>query len=139
MTLEKLGSIDKKVQCLIVENAPNGELFDSIAEERFSEPLARYPAKQMTNGLGHIHKHNIAHRDIKPQNVVLGEKFQAKLIDLGLSALVKYNQDMYDYVGTKEYAAPEIHMGGPYQGKQVDIFSLGVSFFNMVVGKNPFQ
>jgi serine/threonine protein kinase len=40
--------------------------------------------------------------------------------------------------GTKEYAAPEVNMGGPYMGERADIFSLGVTFFNMIAGKQPF-
>jgi serine/threonine protein kinase len=66
MNYEKLGASDEKIECIILKEAPHGELFDFIVVETFDEKLARSVAKDMLQGVNHIHNHRIAHRDIKP-------------------------------------------------------------------------
>ena len=71
---------------LVMELAPNGELFDYIAQtQTFPEHVARYYFKHLISALEYIHGRGFAHRDLKLQNFILNEKYDLKLADFGFS------------------------------------------------------
>jgi serine/threonine protein kinase len=87
--------------------------------------------------LEHIHHRGYVHLDLKPDNIYVDENFKLKLADFDLS---KSSDSKYKGpVGSYSYMAPEILEYKEYDGKQVDIFALGVTLFAMVSGGLPFS
>ena len=104
----------------------------------FGEDLGRLIFAQLLDGLEAIHNSNIVHRDIKIENIMLsGNDYTLKYVDFGF-ATEKSNGFLTSYLGTPNYAAPEIHLKRPYLGVYEDIFSLGVTLFITVTGYLPF-
>ncbi|MCK6511693.1 protein kinase [Myxococcota bacterium] len=95
---------------------------------------------QALDGLAHAHSKGILHRDLKPANVLVTRDGQVKLIDFGL-ALISGGARLTlkgTHVGTTYYVAPEILLGGEATA-QTDIYSLGVSIFEVLTNRLPFQ
>jgi hypothetical protein len=129
---------------LVIELAPNGDLFDKIIEmKRFPEPDAKFFFGQILSGLSYCHKMGIVHRDLKPENLLLGENEEIKICDFGLSNFWITEDGprlLYTAVGTPHYAAPEVMAGRtPYDGRAIDVWSTGVILYVMTVGQFPFE
>ena len=106
---------------------------------------------QCAAGLYYCHKKNIIHRDIKPPNLFLDDKFNVKIGDFNVSAVVN-KQDAIEFtddeeqiekllnnytcVGTRGYQAEEILRGLKF-GKPVDIYAMGISFYQLLYGQHP--
>eukprot|EP00928_Gymnodinium_smaydae_P094320 TRINITY_DN7901_c0_g3_i1.p1 TRINITY_DN7901_c0_g3~~TRINITY_DN7901_c0_g3_i1.p1 ORF type:complete len:346 (-),score=37.77 TRINITY_DN7901_c0_g3_i1:95-1132(-) len=88
--------------------------------------------------LQHVHTIGIVHRDVKPDNIALGEDGNARLLDFGVATFIDDVEGMNLYRGTPGYAAPEIMEKRAY-GFQVDIFSLGVTFYFVFSCQMPFS
>jgi len=129
-----------KTYCMALELCEGGELFDILYYTgQFNEKLARTFFQQICSGVKACHDRNVAHRDIKAQNVLLGEGFQIKLADFGSSKIWTNGELMRTTrVGTKGYQAPEIILKRGYTSKS-DVFSLGVLLFIMLTRKPPFM
>ena len=140
----KDGSKAKQVYYILMELAPNGELFDIIQSTgKFSEPTARHCFMQLLKALSYMHNTNgVVHLDIKPENIFVSEDFKMKLGDLGFSKSAiddNGNSKMTTIQGTVGYMAPEILGGKLYTGKNADLFALAVVLFIMVTGFQPFD
>ena len=85
----------------------------------------------------YIHSNGIVHRDLKPENILIDENLQIKLLDFGF-ATNRHIEELLSYRGTQSYMAPEIKRGRVYNGKEVDIFSLGVVLYCLTRGIFPF-
>ncbi|CAD8190766.1 unnamed protein product [Paramecium pentaurelia] len=96
--------------------------------------------KQLIGALKYIHSHRILHRDLKLGNLFINEKMELKLGDFGLATKLDYDgQRRHTICGTPNYIAPEIldeRMGHSYQ---VDIWSVGVIIYTLLIGKPPFE
>jgi len=96
----------------------------------------------MLQGVNYLHTMGFAHRDLKPQNIMLDDEFRIKIIDYGFVCPLEgktgqgYNETR---VGTPNYMAPEVHRREKYNGHVQDLFSLGVILFMMFTGRPPFQ
>ena len=93
--------------------------------------------KDICAGLSVIHTNKIIHRDIKPENILIPKKGNAKIADLGVSAVIKSEERASTTAGTIYYMAPEIlteNQGGFHS----DVYSTGVLFYEMVTGKLPY-
>jgi len=127
---------------LVLEYAPGGELFDILYYTSALEPIvARTYFRQMLLGLEACHNAGIAHRDMKPQNLLLDSRFNLKLTDFGLSKVFESDADTImktTYVGTRGYQAPELLLDKPYD-LSCDIFSAGVVLFILLTGYPPFE
>ncbi len=140
---------------LVMEYAEGGELFKRIMSLiTFSEKDACDIVTQLMEAIGYMHARGVAHRDIKPQNILLvdNEDLGIKLADFGLAKVLPARPDplaeQYAYgehemlvqtaCGTLLYAAPEIIRHKPYS-LSVDMWSTGVLLFTMLAGEMPFD
>ena len=134
----------EKVYYEIEDLAENGELFNYVYELKkgFNERIAAKIFLNILKSVNMLHKKGIIHGDIKPENILIGNDFNIKLIDFGFSQTVEDNDyTIHSSLGTDTYCAPEItksYMKG-YDGIKSDIFSLGVLLFVIKVGKFPFN
>lgn len=98
----------------------------------------RHIFRQVVDAIHHLHiKARIVHRDIKDENVVLDGENQVKLIDFGSAAYIR-NGPFDVFVGTIDYAAPEVLQGRPYAGPEQDVWALGILLYTIVFKENPF-
>src|SRR3977135_2828135 len=128
---------------------------ETIAEKIVRQPLEVSTvltiAVQAAEGLAEAHTHGIVHRDLKPQNVMITPRGQLKILDFGLAKQMS-SSDSVDFeaptatllstpghvVGTMPYMSPEQLQGEPLDARS-DIFSLGVTLYEVLAGKHPFQ
>lgn len=96
--------------------------------------------RQITTGLGEIHRHQIIHRDLKTDNIMLDETGNLRIMDFGLSKsnLVTKMTTMGTVIGTLGYVAPE-QITGTQIDHRVDIFALGVILYELLTGQLPFN
>ena len=95
--------------------------------------------KQLTSGVCFIHQKKIIHRDLKPANIFLTLDKKLKIGDFGIAKkLDRTSGRARTFVGTAVYIAPEIHGGEDYDMK-ADMWSLGVTFYEITTLKNPFH
>ncbi|KAJ5774264.1 hypothetical protein N7457_009160 [Penicillium paradoxum] len=126
-----------------IEMTPHGlpgmDLFDYIElKATMDEAECRNIFKQVASAVNHLHtKALVVHRDIKDENVVLDGEGRIKLIDFGSAAYIK-NGPFDVFVGTIDYAAPEVLQGRSYRGKEQDIWALGILLYTIVYKENPF-
>lgn len=108
---------------------------------RFSEEESRYFMIQILTACQHMHLNSVIHRDLKLGNIMLDANMQIKIGDFGLAALLSYPEERKRTVcGTPNYIAPEIlYDQGQGHSFEVDIWSVGVILYTLVVGKPPFQ
>ena len=78
--------------------------------------------------------HKLAHRDLKPENLLFDEDNNIKMIDFGLANCVRDGLSLTTSCGSPNYAAPEVISGLSYGGPDVDIWSIGIILYAMVVG-----
>jgi len=123
---------------MVLEICENGELFDLVYHgEPLDEKVARTFFRQIVNGLEALHDKNIAHRDIKPQNILMTSDFQCKLADIGSGSRFRESRLMKTTrVGTRGFQAPELLCGKNYS-KKCDTFSLGVTLFVLMSKTMP--
>ena len=136
--------IEKNIYYIVMEYLEHGESLKYITQvcpgenKGFGEEFGRIIFAQLLDGLEAMHSKNIFHRDIKPDNIMIGgDDYKFKFVDFGFSTDEIGKLD--SFLGTPNYAAPELHLRRAYFGKSEDIFSLGVSLFVLVTGGLPFK
>ncbi|XP_072138335.1 death-associated protein kinase 2 isoform X1 [Mobula birostris] len=126
---------------LILELVSGGELFDFLAQkESLSEEEATAFIKQILDGVNYLHSKNIAHFDLKPENIMLLDKIPVphiKLIDFGLAHKIEDGVEFKNIFGTPEFVAPEIVNYEPL-GLPADMWSIGVITYILLSGASPF-
>ncbi|MDO4977192.1 MAG: Stk1 family PASTA domain-containing Ser/Thr kinase [Eubacteriales bacterium] len=95
-------------------------------------------AKQITRGIQAAHKEGIVHRDIKPQNILVSESGTIKVADFGIAKAVTGATVSENLMGSVHYFSPEQAKGG-YSDERSDIYSLGITMYEMATGKVPFD
>lgn len=132
---------DKNLNYIVMEYV-EGVTLKAFEEQhgRLDPSLAVALTLQLASALEHAHSHNIIHCDIKPQNIVLTESMQPKIVDFGISKIVS-NETMAftaSVVGSVHYFSPEQAQGLKITA-QSDIYSLGIVFYEMLTGHVPFD
>ena len=126
-------------QYLILEYAQKGELFDYIfcAHKGLQEKYSKVIFSKILKGVQACHNAGICHRDLKMQNILLDNDFNPKICDFGFATT--NTTSLNEFLGTLNYAAPEILLHRPYDGFKADIFSLGVVLITLVTCKMGFK
>ena len=125
-------------QYIVLENAPKGELFYYLYcyKQGLQEKYSKVIFVKILRGVLSCHKAGVCHRDLKMQNILLDENYNPKICDFGFATF--NTGKLNEFLGTINYAAPEILSGTPYDGFKADIFSLGVILINLVTCKIGF-
>ena len=130
---------------IVMEYVQGNALVEVIPEGGLSENVSRKLFRQILLGVEYIHSKGIVHRDLKLDNILLSksslenEHGGVKIIDFGLSNSFSPNELLKTFCGTTQYAAPELLNGKKYFGPKVDVWSLGVLLYTLIVGNFPFQ
>ncbi|XP_005796758.1 serine/threonine-protein kinase 17A-like [Xiphophorus maculatus] len=128
---------------LILECAAGGEIFDQCVadnDEAFTEKDVIRLAKQILNGVAFLHRNNVVHLDLKPQNILLTSAKplgDIRIVDFGLSRRMDKIAEVREILGTPEYVAPEILNYEPIS-IATDMWSIGVLIYVMLTGESPF-
>ena len=136
----------QKIYFQILEYAPNGELKDYVigTSTRIPEKISAKLFEQIVQTVKYLHMNNIAHCDIKPENILLDKNYKPKLNDFGFSQTFRGecgDYTLHQFNGTDIYCGPETRKAyvGGFDGVKNDIFSLGVLVFVITVGAFPFH
>jgi len=127
---------------LVFQHIQGQDLFTYLEKLNFAprtESEGRSIITQILLATQHVHVNNIAHRDIKLENVLIDNHGRVYLIDLGLCAFIEENKLCRDWCGSDNYLAPEIVRRNPYNGYKADVFSIGVVLFALLFGVFPFE
>ncbi|CAG9324734.1 unnamed protein product [Blepharisma stoltei] len=123
---------------ILMEYCPNKDMLDFVMTQRaLPESQARGYFCQIIEALEECSRSGICHGDLKLENVMLDEKYNAKLIDFGFSKDTSKGE-LAEFNGTDCYMAPEIRARKKYNGTKADVFSAGVALFIMYIGAPPF-
>jgi len=99
------------------------------------EDTARRHVFQVLRAINFCHQNNIIHRDVKPENILVSKLGVVKLCDFGFARMMAGSGEIYtDYVATRWYRAPELLVGDPAYGKEVDIWAIGCLYAEMLSG-----
>lgn len=136
---------DDRFIYLVMELLTGGQMLPRVADSyyypRYCENDVVTLVRGLTRALAHLHKLGIAHRDVKPENVMYLSKTldpTVKLTDFGISHMGCKESPAQDMVGTPLYVAPEVLLRQPY-GCAADIWSLGVIVHILLTGYPPFD
>ncbi len=121
------------------------ELVEGITLKKYIEKKARLSYKeavsiaiQVSMGIEAAHKNHIIHRDIKPQNIMISKDGKVKVTDFGIAKAATSNTITSNVMGSVHYTSPEQARGG-YSDAKSDIYSLGITLFEMLTGRVPFN
>lgn len=121
------------------------ELVEGITLKKYIEKKARLSVKeaisiaiQVSMGIEAAHNNHIIHRDIKPQNIIISKEGKVKVTDFGIAKAATSNTITSNVMGSVHYTSPEQARGG-YSDAKSDIYSLGITMFEMLTGRVPFN
>jgi len=119
--------------CVVTEYA-QGELFDILQDdEHLPGAQVKKIAMQLVKALHYLHSNRIIHRDMKPQNILIGSAGRVKLCDFGFARAMSSNTIVLTSIkGTPLYMAPELVKEQPYDEK-ADLWSLGIILYELYV------
>lgn len=130
----------EKFVYLILEYVSGGELYNVLEREgKFDENRARMIFSQIMEGVKYFHSKKISHRDLKLENILVGDFDRPKISDFGLSNYMKDGEFLKTNCGSANYAAPEVISHTRYSGSEADVWSLGVILFVINSGYLPFD
>ncbi|KAM1596110.1 hypothetical protein ACFX10_002308 [Malus domestica] len=137
--IEMLDSFESPQEFCVVTEFAQGELFEILEDDKcLPEEQVQAIAKQLVRALHYLHSNRIIHRDMKPQNVLIGAGSIVKLCDFGFARAMSTNTVVLRSIkGTPLYMAPELVREQPYN-HTADLWSLGVILYELYVGQPPF-
>ena len=121
------------------------ELIEGITLKKYIERKGKLPVKeavsiliQVSQGIEAAHNNHIIHRDIKPQNIIISKEGKVKVTDFGIARAASTNTISSNAMGSVHYISPEQAKGG-FIDEKSDIYSLGITLYEMITGKVPFE
>ena len=119
-----------------------GDVFDRIVEKNhYTELDARNLARELLSAVAYMHERGVAHRDLKPQNLLLVSKeddADMRVADFGFAKRVQVPNSLMTRCGTPTYVAPEVLKNHPHD-EMVDMWSVGIIIYVLLVGYPPFM
>lgn len=121
------------------------ELVEGITLKKYIEKKGRLTSKeavsiaiQVAQGMEAAHSHHIIHRDIKPQNIIISKEGKVKVTDFGIARAASSQTISSSAMGSVHYISPEQARGG-YSDEKSDIYSFGITLYEMLTGTVPFD
>lgn len=121
------------------------ELVEGITLKEYVQKKGKLSSKeaisiaiQMCTGIEAAHNHHIIHRDIKPQNIIISKEGKVKVTDFGIAKATTSQTVSTSAMGSVHYVSPEQARGG-YCDEKSDIYSAGITMYEMVTGRVPFD
>jgi polo-like kinase 1 len=132
---------DPECVYILLELCPNQSMNELLKRrKRLHEIEVRYYTNQIISSLEYLHKNRVIHRDLKLGNLFINENMELKLGDFGLAAKLDFDGERKRTIwGTPNYIAPEVLEGRNGHSFEVDIWSLGVIIYTLIIGKPPFE
>nr|XP_028597794.1 serine/threonine-protein kinase 36 isoform X2 [Podarcis muralis] len=137
--VQMLDSFETDKEVVVVTDYAEGELFQILEDDgNLPEEQVQDIASQLVSALYYLHSHRILHRDMKPQNILLGKGGVIKLCDFGFArAMSIHTMVLTSIKGTPLYMAPELVEEKPYD-HTADLWSVGCILYELCVGTPPF-
>ncbi|MCJ1282389.1 hypothetical protein MMC26_001712 [Xylographa opegraphella] len=123
---------------IVLDLMNGGDLRFHISRKTFTEEAVRFWMAELACALRYVHKQGIVHRDLKPDNVLLDSEGHVHLADFNVASEFRRDKQLHSKSGTLAYLAPEVYGGGGYLD-EVDWWSLGVTFYESIYNKRPFE
>ncbi|KAJ5594928.1 Serine/threonine-protein kinase 32B [Penicillium hispanicum] len=123
---------------IVVDLMNGGDLRFHISRKCFTEEAVRFWVAELGCALKYIHSQGIIHRDLKPDNVLLDSEGHVHLADFNVASDFRPGKPLTSKSGTLAYLAPEVYDGNGYYC-EVDWWSLGVTFYECIYNKRPFE
>ncbi|XP_005520039.1 PREDICTED: serine/threonine-protein kinase 36 [Pseudopodoces humilis] len=137
--IQMLDSFETAKEVVVVTDYAEGELFQILEDDgSLPEDQVQTIAAQLISALYYLHSHRILHRDVKPQNILLGKDGVVKLCDFGFArAMSIHTMVLTSIKGTPLYMSPELVEERPYD-HTADLWSVGCILYELFVGTPPF-
>ncbi|XP_071603786.1 serine/threonine-protein kinase 36 isoform X1 [Heliangelus exortis] len=137
--IQMLDSFETDKEVVVVTDYAEGELFQILEDDgSLPEDQVQTIAAQLVSALYYLHSHRILHRDMKPQNILLGKDGVVKLCDFGFArAMSIHTMVLTSIKGTPLYMSPELVEEQPYD-HTADLWSMGCILYELFVGTPPF-
>ncbi|KAJ2058343.1 hypothetical protein GGI17_005119 [Coemansia sp. S146] len=124
---------------MVMDLMIGGDLRFHMMRRRFVEGVIKFWIAELACAIHYLHtSHNIVHRDIKPDNILMDHRGHVALTDFNIATRITNNTPHYSVAGTANYMAPEVVSGSGYTFS-IDWWSLGVVMYECVYGKRPFR
>jgi serine/threonine protein kinase len=143
VTMYDSGTLEDGSLYYVMELLEGMPLTEAMTAGRMAAPRVLGLVRQLLDALGHAHARGVAHRDVKPENVMLVRRAgveTVKLVDFGIAGDEEATEKLTATgvaFGTPEYLSPEMAMGQK-TGSRADLYAVGVMLFEMLTGRHPF-